>query len=98
MNSNLWKEIWDNIKEVMKSRKLKGSHIAIKAWITKSYISEIIHGNRIPSIETLHDVCNAIWIDIHVLFTKIYLEQWKKTQGDNYEEIKAAIDELKLKI
>ena len=98
MNSNLWKDIWNKLNEVMNNRKLKGSHIAVKAWITKSYISEITHGNRVPSIETLNDVCDAIWIDIHVLFTKIYLEQWKKTQGDNYEIIKEGIDELKLKI
>lgn len=98
MNSDLWKVIWNKINDVMKNRKLKSRHVAIKAWISKSYISEIIHGNRTPSIETLYDVCDAIWIDIHVLFTKIYLEQWKETQGDNYEKIKKGIDELKLKI
>ncbi len=98
MNSNFWKEISNQIDFAMKERKLKGRVVAKKAWITETYISEIKLGNRTPAIDTLNNVCNAIWIDIHVLFTKIYLEQWGGTKSYNYEEIKAAIDELKRKI
>ena len=97
MISNFWKEISNQIDLAMKERKLKGRVVAKKAWITETYISEIKLGNRTPSLEKLNDICNAIWIEIHELFTKIYLEQWGETKSYNYEEIKAAIDELKLK-
>lgn len=88
MNSNFWKEISNQINLAIKEKKLKGREVAKKAWIAVTYVSEIRRGNRVPSLEKLNDICNAIWIEIHELFTKIYLEQKKENQWENYEEIK----------
>ena len=86
MNSNFWKEISNQIDSAIKEKKLKGREVAKKAWIAVTYVSEIRRGNRVPSLEKLNDICNAIWIEIHELFTKIYLKQLKESQWNNYEK------------
>jgi transcriptional regulator with XRE-family HTH domain len=62
--------IGKRIKEIRTSKNIKSIDLAKKAGITSVYLSYIEAGEKIPTLETLEKICDALGITLAELFTE----------------------------
>ena len=62
------KNVANRIDLLRTEQNLSLRDLAIKSGISKSQLSDIIPGNKIPNVYTLHLICNAISISLSDFF------------------------------
>lgn len=68
MSKKLAKRIGNNIKVIRLKKKLTSEKLAYENEISKGYMSDIENGNRLPSLEMLEKIAEALDVDIKELF------------------------------
>lgn len=62
----------NNLKEVLKSKKIKQGDLAIELGTTDAMISRYIHGISVPSAYKVCQIANIIGCDVHDLIKMSY--------------------------
>ena len=57
-----------NISKCRKARKMRQEDLAQKANVSSNYISAVERGVKIPSVETLIDIMNALGVSADMIF------------------------------
>ena len=69
MNTNEeYKKIVTNIKNIIKSKKLKKGDIALKLELSDQQFSDILHGRKLLRVENIPLIAEALEVDIADLF------------------------------
>ena len=69
MNTNEeYKKIVTNIKNIIKSKKLKKGDIALKLELSDQLFSDILHGRKLLRVENILLIAEALEVDIADLF------------------------------
>lgn len=63
-----YKSIIDNIKNIIKSKKLKKGDIALKLELSDQQFSDILHGRKLLRVENIPLIAKALEVDIAELF------------------------------
>ncbi len=61
-------DIGQRLKQIRTSKGLQGIQLAEKVGITNVYLSYLESGTKIPSIETLQKICDALGITLAEFF------------------------------
>ena len=70
--------IGNSIKLARKSKKIQQYHVAKKAGISQSYLSLVEAGLKIPSMETLTLIADALGMTVPVMFSATMKEEYMK--------------------
>ena len=60
-----------NISKCRKARKMRQEDLAQKANVSSNYISAVERGVKIPSVETLIDIMNALGVSADMIFCDV---------------------------
>ncbi len=69
----------NKIKQVIKERGLKVSHIISKTGLAKSSFYEIMNGNSVPSLENARTIANVMEVPLSELFPEEDFTSTKQT-------------------
>lgn len=61
--------LYNNIKKVLDEQGRKNKYLAQKVKISESYLSNIVKGKNIPSVELALKIANAINVPVDQLFS-----------------------------
>jgi len=69
----------NKIRQVIKERGLKISHVIAKTGLAKSSFYEIMNGNSIPSLENARIIANVVKVPLSELFPEKDFSNSKET-------------------
>lgn len=81
------------ISAIREEKGLKQNFIAEKSGITQNYLSQIEHDKKVPNLEVLKNICNALETPIYVVMFKALNESNLINSGKK-EKYKAILDTL----
>ena len=94
-----------NIRKVRREKKMRQEDLAEKAELTPNYIGAIERGEKIPSLQALVSIMNALGTSANIIFqdivhtdytvkTSLLSEKLDKLPGESRESIFAVIDTM----
>ncbi|MEG0772872.1 helix-turn-helix transcriptional regulator [Clostridium sp.] len=69
----------NNIRQVIKEKGLKITHVITKTGLSKSSFYEIMNGNSMPSLENARIIANTIEVPLSELFPENDLRSTKQS-------------------
>ena len=94
-----------NIRKVRRQKKMRQEDLAEKAELTPNYIGAIERGEKIPSLEALVAIMNALGTSANIIFqdvveadytvkTSLLSDKIDKLSKENRENVYAVIDTM----